>query len=136
MHNVDGQGLTGGARLVRYLLEACEKRNIPIIYNTKAIELLTNDAGRVIGVRAQGDLHKTDYFAKDGVVIATGGFSANRELLCRYMGGPLSRLVLRGSPYVTGDNLMLPHRSERSLFISTSSTEARSLRKRTLIRTL
>ena len=41
MHNVDGQGLTGGARLVRYLLEACEKRNIPIIYNTKAIELLT-----------------------------------------------------------------------------------------------
>ena len=73
----------------------------------KAIELLTNDAGRVIGVRAQGDLHKTDYFAKDGVVIATGGFSANRELLCRYMGGPLSRLVLRGSPYVTGDNLML-----------------------------
>lgn len=107
MHNVDGQGLTGGARLVRYLLEACEKRNIPIIYNTKAIELLTNDAGRVIGVRAQGDLHKTDYFAKDGVVIATGGFSANRELLCRYMGGPLSRLVLRGSPYVTGDNLML-----------------------------
>ena len=126
MHNVDGQGLTGGARLVRYLLEACEKRNIPIIYNTKAIELLTNDAGRVIGVRAQGDLHKTDYFAKDGVVIATGGFSANRELLCRYMGGPLSRLVLRGSP----------HRSERSLFISTSSTAARSLRKRTLIRTL
>ena len=98
MHNVDGQGLTGGARLVRYLLEACEKRNIQIIYNTKAIELLTNDAGRVIGVRAQGDLHKTDYFAKDGVVIATGGFSANRELLCRYMGGPL---------YVTGDNLML-----------------------------
>lgn len=74
MHNVDGQGLTGGARLVRYLLEACEKRNIPIIYNTKAIELLTNDAGRVIGVRAQGDLHKTDYFAKDGVVIATGRF--------------------------------------------------------------
>lgn len=53
MHNVDGQGLTGGARLVRYLLEACEKRNIPIIYNTKAIELLTNDAGHVIGVRAQ-----------------------------------------------------------------------------------
>ena len=107
MHNVDGQGLTGGARLVRYLLEACEKRNIPIIYNTKAIELLTNDAGRVIGVRAQGDLHKTDYFAKDGVVIATGGFSANEEMRVMYMGPWAARLNLRGSLRNTGENILM-----------------------------
>lgn len=107
MHNVDGQGLTGGARLIRYLLEACAARRIPILYNTKAMELITNDTFRVVGVKCLTDEGKKDFYAKDGVVIATGGFSANRELLCRYMGGPLSRLVLRGSYFVTGENITL-----------------------------
>lgn len=107
MHNVKGDGLTGGARLIRYLLAACEARKIQVVYNTKALELITNDAFRVVGVKTVTDAGKKDWYAKDGVVIATGGFSASRELLCRYMGGPLSRLILRGSPYVTGENVTL-----------------------------
>ena len=107
MHNVDGAGLTGGARLVRDLLQACQKRGIAICFNTKALELITNDQYRVVGVKTITDAGKKDFYARDGVVIATGGFSANREMLCRYMGGPLSRLILRGSPYVTGENVDL-----------------------------
>ncbi len=107
MHNVAGDGLTGGARLVRYLLAACAKRKIPVVYNTKALELITDDAFRVVGVKTVTDAGKKDWYANDGVVIATGGFSASRELLCRYMGGSLSRLILRGSPYVTGENITL-----------------------------
>ena len=107
MHNVDGRGLTGGARLVRDLLAACAKRQIPVIFNSKAIELLTDTRFRVVGVKIRGDDGIKNYHATDGVVVATGGFSANRELLCRYMGGSLSRLVLRGSPYTTGENIEL-----------------------------
>lgn len=107
MHNVDGQGLTGGARLIRYLLAACEKRGIPVLFNTKAMELVTDDHFRVTAVKALTDDGMKIFEANDGVVIATGGFSANREMLCRYMGGGLSRLVLRGSHYVTGDNITL-----------------------------
>lgn len=107
MHNVDGQGITGGARLIRYLLEAVQKRGIPVHFNTKAVELLTDETGRVAGVKALDDDGYLTYEARDGVLIASGGFSACREMLCRYMGGSFSRLVLRGSPYVTGDNITL-----------------------------
>lgn len=107
MLNVDGAGQTGGAMLIRNLLAACEKRDIPILFNTKAVELLTNHKGRVNGVKALGDDGYCTFTAKDGVVVATGGFSANREMLNTYMGGPLSRIALRGSPYTTGENVSL-----------------------------
>ena len=107
MHNVDGRGLTGGARFVRTLEEVCRERKIPILFNTKAVELLTNERCRVNGVRCRTDEGWKNYYAKKGVVVATGGFSANSEMLCRYMGGAFSRLVLRGSPYVNGENVKL-----------------------------
>lgn len=107
MHNVAGDGLTGGARLIRDLLAAAENRGIPVHFNTKAMELVTDGTGRVTAVRALNDDGYLVYEAADGVLIASGGYSANREILCRYMGGPLSRLVLRGAPYVTGDNITL-----------------------------
>ena len=110
MHNVEGDGLTGGARLIRYLLAAAEKRGIPVVFNQKAMELITDEHFRVTGVKVVDDNGWGEYHARDGVVIATGGFSANREMLCRYMGGALSRLVLRGSPYVTGENVELAGR--------------------------
>ncbi len=107
MHNVEGDGLTGGARLVRTLETVSRARNIPLHFNTKGMTLLTDAAGRVSGVRCLTDRGWKSFFAKKGVVVATGGFSANREMLCRYMGGALSRLVLRGSPYVNGENVKL-----------------------------
>lgn len=107
MHNVDGKGLTGGARLIRDLLKAVEDRGIPLLFNTKAMEFITDEHFRVSGVRTVTDDGWKNFYARDGVLIATGGFSGSREMLCRYMGGLLSRLVLRGSPYVTGENILL-----------------------------
>lgn len=108
MHNVKAQeGFTGGAQLIRYLQDACSKRKIPVLFNTKAVSLITNNAGRVVGVKALTDDGYRDFHANDGVLIASGGFSASHSLLCTYMGGALSRLVLRGSPYVTGENITL-----------------------------
>ncbi len=107
IHRVDGGSITGGGKLIRLLLAACKKRNIPILYNTKAVELLTDKKMAVTGVRALSEDGLVDFKARGGVVITTGGFSANREMLCKYMGGPTSRLALRGSPYLTGENITL-----------------------------
>ena len=104
---VDGQGMTGGSRLIRYLLAACEARKIPVRFNTKGLKLITDNQYRIVGVECLTDDGLKNYMARDGVVIGTGGFSANRAMLCRYMGGPLSRLVLRGSQYVTGENVSM-----------------------------
>lgn len=107
MVNVKGDGLTGGGRLIRYLLAACEKRGIPVRFNTKALHLIQDASCRVTGVTCQTKEGFRNFFGREGVVIATGGFSANREMLNQYMGGPLSRLVLRGSPFVTGENIQM-----------------------------
>lgn len=40
MVNVKGDGLTGGGRLIRYLLAACEKRGIPVRFNHKGVDLI------------------------------------------------------------------------------------------------
>jgi fumarate reductase flavoprotein subunit len=107
VHLIDGGSITGGGLLIRLLLAACKKRNIPVLVNTKAVELITDNRMAVTGVRALTEDGLLDFKARGGVVIATGGFSANREMLCAYIGGVMSRIPLRGSPYVTGENVTL-----------------------------
>lgn len=104
---VEGEGITGGAQLVRKLLAACAKRNIPIFYEHKAVELLHDDRYAVTGVRFATPEGMKSFAAKAGVCIATGGFSANPEMVCRYIGGWATRMVLRGSTSTTGENISL-----------------------------
>jgi len=108
--------------LIRLLLAACKKRNIPILYHTKAVELITDKKMAVTGVRALTEEGLVDFQARGGVVIATGGFSANREMLCDYMGGVMSRLPLRGSSYVTGESITLTKPLLQNWFTWTNST--------------
>lgn len=104
---VDGKGMTGGAGLVQTLLSRARERGIDIRFEHKAIELLTNAAGAVVGVVAQTPKEKIRFLAKGGVCICTGGFSANQEMTGMYIGEWASRLSLRGSHSVTGENVAL-----------------------------
>jgi fumarate reductase flavoprotein subunit len=106
-HFVDGEGITGGGMLIRKLLQAARQRNVPILFNAKVVELLTDARMRITGVRALTESGSKDFHAGGGVVIASGGFSANPEMLTKYMGGWAARLAVRGSPVVTGENIAL-----------------------------
>jgi len=106
-HFVDGEGITGGGMLIRKLLHAARQRGVPLLFNTKVVELLTDRHMRVTGVRALTESGIKDFEATGGVVIASGGFSANPEMLTKYMGGWAARLAVRGSPTVTGENVSL-----------------------------
>ena len=103
-----GEGQTGGARLVQALLKAAEKRGIDIRYEHKAIELLHDDKFAVTGVKALTPAGQKTFMSRGGVCIATGGFSGNPEMVDRYIGGWATRMVLRGSPAITGENISLP----------------------------
>ncbi|MCD8339424.1 MAG: FAD-dependent oxidoreductase [Burkholderiales bacterium] len=104
---VEGKGITGGAMLVKKLLEAADKNGVEIKFQHKGIKLLHNDKLEVTGVRVLAPDGAKDYKSKGGVAIATGGFSANPELVDRYIGGWATRMVLRGSRVVTGENITL-----------------------------
>lgn len=100
-------GLTGGSVLIQSLLKEAHKRNIPFFFEHKAVQLLVGKKGEVIGVKTLTDDGYKDFYARGGVLISTGGFSANPEMTDRYIGGWASRLAIRGSRNTTGENISL-----------------------------
>ena len=69
-----------GLGFISKFSEAAAKRNIPVITNMKAEELLKDASGRVVGVKATMDGKTYTFNARKGVVIATGGFAANVQM--------------------------------------------------------
>lgn len=104
---VEGEGITGGAQLVRKLLAAAKKRGISLFFQHKAIELTHDESFTVTGAKFLTPAGQKTVKAKGGVVIATGGFSANPEMVDKYIGGWATRMVLRGSRSTTGENVSL-----------------------------
>ncbi|MDQ5985107.1 MAG: Fumarate reductase flavoprotein subunit [Syntrophus sp. SKADARSKE-3] len=75
-----------------------------IIYDTKAKQLIMDDSGAVVGVRAQDAQGLKDYMA-DAVVIASGGYGANREMLETFVDPDADEMMVRGVKTATGDGL-------------------------------
>ena len=71
-----------GPVLVKTLLTQVEKLNIPVLYNTKAEEILTKD-GAICGVKVT-DENGTYTINCKAVIVATGGFGANSDMVVKY----------------------------------------------------
>jgi tricarballylate dehydrogenase len=95
-----------GVGLARTIREIVRKRGIECRPRTEALSLLT-ESGRVVGARVRTeDGAETDLRA-GATILASGGFSANPEMIIRYIGQAARHLVRRGSPYNTGDGLRM-----------------------------
>jgi tricarballylate dehydrogenase len=99
----------GGLALVDTLAAEAERRGASIRYETTAQDLLRDDDGRVVGIRAtQADGTRLRLHG-DAVVLACGGFEGNAEMQARYF-GPLSRYVrpvARGGHYNKGEGIRM-----------------------------
>ena len=93
-----------GAYLVAKLSEEAEKQNIEIMLNTKATEIIMND-GAAVGVKAEDAEHDYTINAK-AVILATGGFGANFDLMCSF-NPSLANAVTTNQPGATGDGIMM-----------------------------
>ncbi len=102
-----GNGITGGSKLIRCLMAALEKKNVPIRYHTKAVELVTDDCLNVEGVSCITPDGRRDFMARGGVILTTGGYGANSAMVGQYIGPWASRLIVRGSPWITGENILM-----------------------------
>ncbi len=79
------------------------------IFRTKAKQLIMDDRGKVIGVRAAGpDGRLIDYMA-DAVVIATGGYAGNKEMLETFVDPNADEMMVRGTPWATGEGMQMAH---------------------------
>jgi tricarballylate dehydrogenase len=91
----------GGPGLVDNEHKACERDGVRIFYETPATALLTDDEGRVLGVRAKHKGRNVDIRSK-AVVLACGGFESNAEMRTRYLGPGWDLAKVRGTRYNTG----------------------------------
>lgn len=81
---------------------------VEIRFNTPACQLVTDDAGKVTGVIVKGEGGYEQYNCAKGVVLATGGYEFNQQMLkerCRPRGVPGAWLT--GAFGNTGDGLQM-----------------------------
>src|SRR5581483_9355883 len=96
----------GGQGLSDRLFEIAEGSGIEIRYDTKATGLDTNANGAVTGVRIR-DQDGVHNLSARSVVLASGGFEANREMRTRYLGPDWELAKVRGTRFNTGDSIQM-----------------------------
>lgn len=95
----------GGRGLVQFEYTAAEKAGIDIRYGAQAVALVRTRAG-VTGVRINVD-GVEEMISAAAVVLAAGGFEANREWRTRYLGPGWDMAKVRGTRYNTGDGIRM-----------------------------
>ena len=71
-----------GSTIVEYMLEVCKQYDVPVLAGYRATDIRVDHAGAVCGVTAVHDGETLEIETKS-VVVATGCFSANKELVTR-----------------------------------------------------
>lgn len=95
-----------GSGIVNPLKTYAESKNVEFFLETSAKELITNDKNEVVGVKAVGkDKNEINFNAK-AVVLATGGFDRNAELVSKYAPIAKGQTTFAGSGN-TGDGLTM-----------------------------
>ena len=99
----------GGLALVEALAGYAETHGASIRYEITARELLRDEDGTIRGIRAVDRSGRGLRFRARSVVLASGGFEGNPEMLARYL-GPRARYirpVARGGYYNKGEGIRM-----------------------------
>ena len=107
-------GHTGEGFIGQFQAKA-DELGIPVITNMKAEELIKDKDGRVVGVKATMHGEEYTFNAKGGVVLATGGFGANPEMVKKYNPKIDERFKTTDAPGTTGEALYMAERAGAEL---------------------
>ena len=80
----DGKTVSVGSYMIPLLQENCDKAGVQTLLNTTATEILTDANGAAVGVKATGASGETVTVNAKAVVLATGGFGANLDMVVKY----------------------------------------------------
>ena len=82
--NAEGKTVSVGSYMIPLLEENCEKAGVQILLNTTANEILTDASGAAAGIKATGSTGETVTVNAKAVVLTTGGFGANLDMVVEY----------------------------------------------------
>ncbi len=95
-----------GPAICKFFYGVLEPRGVRLLYQTKALKLLS-DGGRVTGVRARNQNGEYDFKAR-AVILATGSFTGNQDMMIKYVGPEMTYLpLITGSTDNTGDGMIM-----------------------------
>ena len=78
------EGGYAGPVMIKVMEEAAKDKGVEILLETKATEIIVDEDGNVTGVKATDKDGEELEFAAKAVVIASGGFGANNEMVAKY----------------------------------------------------
>jgi 3-oxosteroid 1-dehydrogenase len=93
-----------GQALIGSLYKGILDRKIPIHFETRARQLCTEGA-RIVGVVAEQQGRTLRFRARKGVIICTGGFEWNEQLVKTFLRGPMTGPI--SVPECEGDGLLM-----------------------------
>ena len=99
-------GTIPGVELVKVLKEQAEKNGIEIRYNSPAVDLIADESGRVSGVQVK-DASGEYTIDVQAVILATGGFESNPEMIAKYDNPGLAHIHLAPSQGNMGDGIVM-----------------------------
>lgn len=103
-------GSAVGAHVIDVLRRNAADRKIDVRINSTVVQILTNSDGRVMGVQVQGK-HRGLYTVEaKAVVLASGGFSANAEMVESYR-PEYKGMATSNQPGATGDGMRVGERA-------------------------
>ena len=102
--DAEGKTVSVGSYMIPLLQENCEKAGVQIMLNTTANEILTDANGAAVGVKATGASGETVTVNAKAVVLATGGFGANLDMVVKYK-PELKGFMTTNAPGIQGQGI-------------------------------
>ncbi len=102
--NAEGKTVSVGSYMIPLLQENCEKAGVQILLNTTANEILTDANGAAVGVKATGSTGETVTVNAKAVVLTTGGFGANLDMVTEYK-PELKGFMTTNAPGIQGQGI-------------------------------
>lgn len=100
-----------GLGLIDPLYQSAVKQGVNFKLGMRVQDLILNDKGRVIGVTATDKVgNKYEFTSKDGVILATGGYSQNKEMRQKSAPHLTPEMVSTNQPGATGDGIVFATR--------------------------
>ena len=104
--DAEGKTLSVGSYMIPLLEENCEKAGVQMMLNTTATEILTDDNGAAVGIKATGASGETITINAKAVVLTTGGFGANLDMVVEYK-PELKGFMTTNAPGILGQGIKM-----------------------------